>query len=119
MNGCVFMNSKDINAARHMVNHCERVERYLKLCDNSLDKFMNDELLQDGVTMQLLAMGELTSHFTEEFRSEYAQEIDWRNFKQLRNVCAHRYGTLDFRIIWQIASEELPDVKKFFSKISE
>ncbi len=67
--------------------------------------------------MQLLAMGELTTHFTEDFRIQYADAIDWRNFKQLRNVCAHRYGTLDFRLIWEIATGELPSVKLFFESI--
>ena len=113
------MSSKDRNAAEHMVAHCERIERYLNKCGNSIDEFMNDELLQDGVTMQLLAMGELTTHFTDEFKAQYPDAIDWRNFKQLRNVCAHRYGTLDFRLIWEIATAEIPDVKSFFLTIAE
>lgn len=106
-----------MNVAQHMIAHCERIERYLSRCDDELGKFMNDELIQDGVTMQLLAMGELTTHFTEEFKTAHPTEIDWRNFKQLRNLCAHRYGTLDYKIIWDIATGELPDVKKFFINI--
>ncbi len=113
------MNSKDINAARHMLAHCQRIERYLAVCQNSLDLFMQDELVQDGVTMQLLAMGELTVHFSDEFKAAYPKDIDWRNFKQLRNVCAHRYGTLDYKIIWDIAVGELPQVKMFFANIIE
>lgn len=111
------MSEKDINAARHMIAHCERIERYLSRCGNSIDNFMRDELIQDGVTMQLLAMGELTTHFSEEFKSCYPDSIDWRNFKQLRNVCAHRYGTLDYKTIWDIAVCELPAVKEFFQSI--
>lgn len=111
------MNNKDLNVAQHMVAHCERIERYLNRCNNSLDEFMNDELIQDGVTMQLLAMGELTTHFSEEFKFEHPTEIDWRNFKQLRNVCAHRYGTLDYKTIWDIVIGELPQVKIFFEGI--
>lgn len=111
------MNNKDLNVAQHMVAHCERIERYLNRCNNSLDEFMNDELIQDGVTMQLLAMGELTTHFSEEFKLEHPTEIDWRNFKQLRNVCAHRYGTLDYKTIWDIVIGELPQVKIFFEGI--
>lgn len=113
------MNNKDINVAEHMVAHCERIERYLSRCNNSLDEFMNDELIQDGVTMQLLAMGELTTHFSDEFKAEHPTEIDWRNFKQLRNVCAHRYGTLDYKTIWDIAVGELPGVKEFFETITK
>lgn len=113
------MSSKDINAAAHMVSHCERIERYLGKCGNSIEEFMNDELIQDGVTMQLLAMGELTTHFTDGFKAEYPDAIDWRNFKQLRNICAHRYGTLDFRLIWEIATAEIPEVKRFFQSIKE
>lgn len=111
------MNSKDINAAQHMVAHCERIERYLNICGNSLEQFMNNELVQDGVTMQLLAMGELTTHFSEEFKERFSAEIDWRNLKQLRNVCAHRYGTLDYKIIWNIAAVELVPIKEFFKSV--
>lgn len=111
------MDKKDLNVATHMVNHCERIERYLKRCDNSYDKFKDDELIQDGVTMQILAMGELTTHFSDDFKSQYASEIDWRNLKQLRNICAHRYGTLDYEIIWTVATSELPDIKKFFQDV--
>ena len=111
------MNNKDLSAAEHMVAHCERIERYLSRCENRLELFMNDELIQDGVTMQLLAMGELTTHFTDEFKEAHSTAIDWRNFKQLRNLCAHRYGTLDYKIIWDIATVELPEVKCFFRSI--
>lgn len=54
------MDKKDTNIALRMIAHCERIERYLSRCDNELEKFMNDELIQDGVTMQLLAMGVLS-----------------------------------------------------------
>ena len=111
------MSSKDMNVASHMIAHCERIERYLARCNNKIEDFMHDELIQDGVTMQLLAMGELTTHFTDEFREKHCDDIDWRNFKQLRNVCAHRYGTLDYKIIWDIATTEIPGVKEFFKSI--
>ena len=48
---------------------------------------------------------------------EHPTEIDWRNFKQLRNVCANRYGTLDYKTIWDIVIGELPQVKTFFEGI--
>ncbi len=113
------MNNKDVTVAQHMLAHCERLERYLKRCNNSLELFMNDELIQDGVTMQLLAMGELTTHFSDEFKSEHPTDIDWRNFKQLRNVCAHRYGTLDYKTIWDIVVGDIPQVKEFFTSVVE
>jgi len=113
------MNNKDINVVQHFIAHCERIETYLERCNNSYDEFQGDMLYQDGIAMQLLAMGELTTHFSDEFKLAHSDNVDWRNLKQLRNICAHRYETIDFEILWTIATTEIPELKAYFTNLMQ
>lgn len=62
--------------------------------------------------MQLLALGELTTHLSEDFKAAYP-EMDWRNIEQLRNVCAHRCGTIDYKLICDIVHVDISNIWAF------
>ena len=114
-------NILDSTAASGKINKSSDSQTFDGIFNAAVNMVSNtNQYLQEAQKAEVaFAMGELTTHFTEEFKAEYPDAIDWRNFKQLRNICAHRYGILDFRLIWEIATAEIPDVKRFFEGITE
>lgn len=64
----------------------------------------------------MLQIGELTTHFTEEFKQVY-NEMPWNQIKALRNIVAHNYGKIDKEILWETVINDIPDLKEYCCKI--
>ena len=104
----------NINTIQHMFEHCEMIGYYLKKANIiTYDDFRMDTMVQDAVVMRLCAMGELTTHLTDDFKNENSAQVDWRNLKQLRNIIAHRYGSIQFDTIWGIIQKDVPIIRNF------
>lgn len=99
---------------QHMIDYCYAIERHLSNNNvKTYDDFRLNETVQDAVVMRLLALGELTTHLTDEFKTANASFVDWRNLKQLRNVIAHRYGSIQFDTVWEIIQNDIPKIRDF------
>lgn len=110
----------DISALQHIYEHCLIISEYLGEANiTELDGFLSNRIVQDAVLMRLLAMGELTTHLSDDFKSKHLIAVDWRNLKQLRNVIAHRYGSIQYDVIWDIVQNDVPEIEKFCKKIFE
>ena len=53
-------------------------------------------------------IGEAVSRLDEGFLTTHPA-IEWKKMKGLRNVVAHEYGFIDYRIVWRALSKVLPD----------
>ena len=73
-------------------------------------------MLKDAILTRLVAIGELTTHFTDEFKEMTQSDVNWNDLKKLRNVCVHRYGTIDFDLIYDIVKTEIPPIHAFCQK---
>ena len=107
------MTDKNIEVLNKISNYCVLINNTVNRFGNDLSSFMNDKDYQDSVCMKLLQIGELTSHLSDDFKQEFSSEVDWRGSKLLRNIVAHRYGTIRFEEIWNIITTEIPDIKSF------
>lgn len=104
----------NVNTLQHMLEHCQTISEYLDEANiKTLKDFTASRIVQDAVVMRLLALGELTAHLSDEFKSENSGKVDWRNLKQLRNVIAHRYGSVQFDAIWDIVQTDIPVIRDF------
>lgn len=61
--------------------------------------------------MQLLVIGEAVRRLPTEVLAE-AAEIPWRRIVALRNRIAHGYASLNWAVVWDIASIELLPLKE-------
>ena len=107
---------KDLNVLQHMVEYCEDIENDSKRLGDDYETFKNDRLFQKAITMSLLQIGELTTHLSDEFKNDTAGEMDWRNIKGLRNLLAHRYGTMDVSLVWDINEKDINSLREFCEK---
>lgn len=52
-------------------------------------------------------VGEAVSRLDVEFVAEHPA-VEWQKMKGMRNVIAHEYGFIDYRIVWRTLNDVLP-----------
>ena len=56
-------------------------------------------------------IGEASKNLPSEFKEKYP-EMPWIEMYLLRNKVSHEYFGIDFEIIWDVATNHLPENKK-------
>jgi uncharacterized protein with HEPN domain len=87
-----------------IVESAQAIRSHLSGMDEK--RFLSAPLHQDAVVMRLQVLGEAARRLTAAERAE-APEIDWNGIIAVRNRIAHNYRSIDFGIVWSIASTEL------------
>ena len=63
--------------------------------------------------MNLLQIGELAGKFSDAYVQKTKPQMDWRAIKNMRNMFAHDYGSMDKDRIWQTATEDVSALKAY------
>ena len=93
---------RDVQILTHILEYCTRIEKTLFRFGREFDVFLEDQDYMDSVSMNLLQIGELAK-----------PQMDWRAIKNMRNMFAHDYGSMDKDRIWQTATEDVPALKAY------
>ena len=99
-----------------MIEYCEKVEILIQRFGNNLEKFQSDFAYQMSCGMCIIQIGELTTRLSGDFK-EKNSEVEWNRIKGLRNIHAHEYEKVDFNVLWEILTEDIPDLKEKLQKI--
>jgi uncharacterized protein with HEPN domain len=90
---------------RHMLDHAwEAMALVQGKTRADLD---TDRLLNLALVRLLEIIGEAANRIPEEEQARYSQ-IPWSQIVSLRNRLIHGYDSVDFDILWQIVTEDLP-----------
>ena len=90
------------------------VESYTK--DVSINEFMFNHLIQDGVIRQLEIIGEAVKSISDETRSQYS-DIPWQDMAGMRDILIHQYFGVDLDEVWTTVQMDIPKVKMMIQKI--
>ena len=90
-----------------------QIEGYI--ANLTLDDFIKDNKTIDAVVRNLETIGEAAKQIDEETKKKY-NDIPWREIVDFRNRIIHGYFVIDYEIIWQIISKDLPDLKQKVEK---
>jgi uncharacterized protein with HEPN domain len=94
----------------------EEVEFITETTDGvSKDKFLSDSLLQHGICMSIITIGECANHLSDEFTEMYT-EIPWIQMVSVRNIAAHGYWQLNMEQIWEAVISDIPRLREFLSR---
>ncbi len=74
------------------------------------EQFMYDEVKQRAFARSLEIIGEAVKMISDEFRSLHP-EIDWKSFAGLRDKLIHHYFGVDYALVWDVITHELPGLK--------
>ena len=63
-------------------------------------------------------IGEAVSRLEDRFVADHPA-VQWHKMKGMRNVVAHQYGFIDYRIVWRALSDALPNDVAAIGRILE
>ena len=105
--------SNDIQRLLHIVEYCRKIKTVFDVFQNNHDCFLRNENYppRDLCCFYILQIGELSSGLSEDFKNNH-NEIPWRSIKGMRNIVAHKYGTIDLETVWEVLTEDIPRLDK-------
>lgn len=75
----------------------------------SLDGFAKDEMRSMAVERGFEVIGEAAKLLSAHFRDSHP-ELPARQMIGLRNIIAHEYAEIDYRLLYRAASADIPDL---------
>ena len=93
-----------------IVGYCDDIDSLLERYDRDFEKYTSDIAFQYACNMCIIQIGELVTRLSEELQGSH-KEIPWRAIKGMRNVHAHDYEKVDFDIVWNTLTKEIPDLR--------
>lgn len=101
---------------RHMLEAMEKLIEYTET--HRYAEFNDNEWDQDAVIRNLEIIGEAANNTDTEFKQKHPS-IPWREIISFRNVLAHDYADIDSDIVWNILTEQLPELRTTCTKLLE
>ena len=76
------------------------------------DAFILDEIKQDAVIANIMAIGECATKIMERFPDFVVEhpEIPWRDIRNMRNRIAHQYFEVDIDTVWRTVTTNIPEL---------
>ena len=88
---------RDSSILRHIISYCDQIQEAILRFGDDRELFLKDSVYHNAVALCILQIGELVSNLSDDFRAAHT-DIPWREIKLMRNIVAHRYGTVDHTI---------------------
>lgn len=99
---------------RHILDETEFILQ--KTSQLKKDNFLKDEVLKRAIVRSLEIIGEATKKLPDDIKSKHSQ-IAWRAIAGTRDKLIHDYFGIDYDIVWDIISNEIPDLKSIVEEI--
>lgn len=112
------MSERDEDILRRILGYCGDIQEAVERFGDSFDAFSKDKEYRNACALCILQIGELCGHLSEEFRSEHT-EMPWSQIKGMRNIVAHRYGSISVEATWETIEADIPDLMDFCTRLLE
>lgn len=110
-------NNRNINVLEHIISYCNDIQHTLERIKYDFETFENDKDFKNSISMSMMQIGELSTHLTDDFKTETTKDIPWGLIKGMRNHYAHGYHFMDNKEIFETAVNDIPEVKRKCEKI--
>lgn len=98
----------------HILIEAQRIHE--SMTGKTVSDLADDWVLEHAVTRSFEIMGEVSGRISIEMKEQYP-DLPWRNMKEMRNKVIHQYYEVDYRVIQDIISNQLPQLIDALSKI--
>jgi uncharacterized protein with HEPN domain len=121
-----FLKKNKKSLTRKLINECaarvyqilDDIDKIIKYTNNvSYDDFMDDEQLIDAVLFRLIQMTENIKKLSIMFKEQHAS-VSWNDIVGFRNRIVHDYGKTDYTIVYEVVSNDIPNLKETLLKIN-
>lgn len=79
--------------------------------NTSFEELIKDELKIDAIVRNFEIIGEASNNVPQEVRAKYSF-VEWRKIADFRNILAHEYFGINYKIMWDIIKNKLPSLQK-------
>ena len=93
--------------------HCKRIESTIERFGRDENLFVRDNDYHDSVVFNVLQIGELAGKLPSDYIKETESEMNWYSIRAMRNIIVHAYGTVDLKLIWKVANDDVPILKDY------
>lgn len=94
----------------------EDINKIIEYTDGlSYQVFACDEKVVDAVLFRLIQISENVKKLSDLFKRSYPQ-INWSEIVGFRNKIVHDYGKVDYMIVYEVLSQDIPKVKEQLDK---
>ena len=97
-----------------LLEHVSYIEDDLE--GKTLEDFKNSSLLTRATAFSLMQIGEQMITLEKYFKDSNPS-LPWKNARNMRNLIAHVYNRVNYKIVYETASIDLYELKEAFIKI--
>ena len=94
----------------------KKIQNYIG--DSPYEALLVDEMRLDAIVRNFEIIGEAASNIPAEIRDKYPA-VEWRKISDFRNVLAHEYFGINYKIMWDIIKNILPKLMQDIKTIIE
>jgi uncharacterized protein with HEPN domain len=82
----------------------------------NVNDFLGDDKTADAVIRNFEIIGEAANRLTDDFKDQHPQ-VDWHKIRGFRNRIVHDYIDIDYEIVWQLRTDNVPVLLEEVAKI--
>jgi len=94
----------------------KKIEEFVGNMD--FDEFVRDDKTASAVIRKLEIIGEASKNIPKRIREKY-KELPWSDMARMRDKITHGYFGINYKIVWNVIKERLPEIKPVIHKILE
>lgn len=105
---------------REYLEHIHTETKFLLTNVIGLDEshFFADEILKRAFVRSLEIVGEATKQIPQSFRDQHPA-IPWREMAGMRDRLIHKYSGVNFRVVWETATIDIPNLHEQIRSLLE
>jgi uncharacterized protein with HEPN domain len=92
----------------------EKIDEFVGNMD--FDEFFRDDKTRSAVVRKLEIIGEASKNIPKRIREKY-KELPWSDMARMRDKITHDYFGINYKIVWNVIKERLPEIKPVIHKI--
>jgi len=110
------MSIQDSPYLKHILDAINDIEE--SIGNKTKEEFIKDKDTKDATVRRLEIIGEATKNISSALKRKYPN-VEWKKIGGARDVMIHAYFSVDLNIVWSIAKNDIPKLKKQVQDILE